>query len=231
MTATAFDVLAEATEAIQDGMDTNDAIERVLVGSIAVLGLSAAAVLVRVDGHLDLLASTSHRVADLELYQIQVHEGPCLEAIATLEEVRVTDPEVIADRWSATGRAIVDAGYTSVHTVPLMWRGRCYGALNAFGCEPDAAGTAPEAGRLLANAVSLVIAGSALRPGSIGEGLDDALEHRAVIERAKGALAEVRGIDVSDAFDALVDLARAEGIGVGSAAILVLQRALVGTLT
>lgn len=229
MHAGAFDVLAEATAAVQDGKDITDAIERVLVGTTAVLGVRAAAVLVRTGNDLELLAATSHRVADLELYQIQVHEGPCLEAIRGMRDINVGATELI-DRWPSTGRAIVEAGYSSVHAVPLIWRGHCFGALNAFGSGRGEAAVDPEPGRLLAAAVTLVIAGSVLDADSIGKGLREALEQRGVIELAKGALAEVRGLDPSQAFDALVEFARVERVGVAGAARLALERARTGTL-
>lgn len=230
MKTDALAVLTDAARAVADGTNVTDSVGQVLAGSAAALGVPAAAVLVQTEGRLDLLASTSHQVTDLEIYQSQVHEGPCLEAIATQAEVRASGADSLAERWPKTGPAIVDAGYTAVHAIPLAWRGRCYGALNCFGRDADATATEPEAARLLAGAITLAIAGSVLSPDAISQGLDAALDQRTGVEQAKGALAEVRGISVADAYDALVQFARTEGMGVGSAAGVVLDRARAGTL-
>lgn len=230
MRADVVDVLADAATAVADGVNVTDAVEWVLAGITSALGVDAAAVLVEARGRLDLLASTSHQVADLEIYQLQMSEGPCLTAIEARAEMHVSGADALVERWPAVGRAIVEAGYTSVHAVPLVWRGHCYGALNSFGSKAGVAATTPEAGRILAGAVTLVVAGSILGPGAISEGLGVALAERAAVEQAKGALAQVRGVSVADAFDVLVEIARAEGTGVGSAAHQVLERARAGTL-
>lgn len=233
MRATAFDVLAEATAVTVDdsAVDVTGALARILRGSVEALGVEAAAVLVTVDGGLELLAATTHRVADLEAFQLHVEEGPCIDAVASSREVLATHPGSLTGTWPRAGAAILRAGYTSVHAVPLLWRGRCYGALNAFGTAPRSPGDDVASRRLLAHAVTLVIAGSLLGPGSVREALQDALTDRGMLERAKGALAEARGLEMAEAYDALVELARDEGVGLGTAVRLVLERARDGVLS
>lgn len=231
MGRTMFDVLADATTmTVEGGADVTGAVSRVLDGSLDVLGVAASAVLVRTDQGLELLAATSHRVADLEIHQVQHDEGPCVDAVSLAAEVDEDGREAILTRWPTAGRAVVEAGYTSVHAVPLVWRGRCFGALSSFGSRAVPSTADPAGRRLLGHALTLVIAAAAVGEEVIGAGITRALADRAVVEQAKGALAELRGLDMAAAYDALAELARTEGLGMGSAARLVLDRARDGTL-
>ena len=92
------DVLATANAAmVGREPDVTGALAALLSGVVAALPARAAAVLVEVDGGLELLAATNHRVADLEAYQAQVDDGPCLDALRSGVEVHavgVDDLEV-----------------------------------------------------------------------------------------------------------------------------------------
>jgi AmiR/NasT family two-component response regulator len=60
--------------------------------------------------------------------------------------------------------------------------------------------------------------------------LREALEGRAVVERAKGALAQTRSLDMPEAFDALVRIAAQERLSLGDAARRLMEQARSGTL-
>jgi hypothetical protein len=131
-TTTVSDLLAGATASMVSGApDVTGALAALLKGVVDVVPADAAAVLVETEaGTLELLAATSHRVADLEMYQVQADEGPCIDSIRTSAAVAESGTEAILGRWPATGRAIVASGYATVATAPLHWHGRCFGALN-----------------------------------------------------------------------------------------------------
>ena len=81
---TVSEVLAGANAAIVGpDLDVTGALASLLTGVTGALPADAAAVLVTTEGSLEVLAATSHRVADLEVYQAQVDEGPCLDAMHT----------------------------------------------------------------------------------------------------------------------------------------------------
>ena len=228
---TVSDVLATANAAmVAPDPDVTGALAVLLAGVVDSLPARAAAVLVEADGALELLAATNHRVADLEAYQSQVDDGPCLDALRTGTEVHAVGADELERRWRLTGPVIVAAGYRSVQAVPLRWQGKVFGALNVFReNEADFAGQLAEC-RALADAVTLVIVSSHLGEERIVGGLHAALEDRALVEQAKGALAHTLSVDMSGAFDALLDLAHGEGLSLGTAARQVMHRARTGTL-
>lgn len=78
--------------------------------------------------HLHLMAATSDQTRDLELFQLQSAEGPCLDCYATGEPVSVADLGTEADRWPQFVAAATEAGLVSVHAVPVRAAGMVLGA-------------------------------------------------------------------------------------------------------
>ena len=229
--ASVSDVLATANAAmVARDPDVTGALAALLAGVVDSLPARAAAVLVEVEGALQLLAATNHRVADLEAYQSQVDDGPCLDALRTSTEVHAVGADELERRWPLTGPVIVAAGYRSVQALPLTWQGRVFGALNVFRENEDGFAEQQAECRALADAVTLVIASSQPDEERIVSGLNAALEERALVELAKGALAHTLSRDMSGAFEALLDLAHEEGLTLGTAARQVMLRARTGTL-
>ena len=158
------DVLATANAAmVGREPDVTGALAALLSGVVAALPARAAAVLVEVDGGLELLAATNHRVADLEAYQSQVDDGPCLDALRSGVEVHSVGTDDLETRWPLAGPVIVAAGYRSVQAVPLLWQGSVFGALNVF--RADEAGFADQQAecRALADGDGLSLGNAARR--------------------------------------------------------------------
>ncbi len=229
---TVSDLLAGAAASMVSGApDVTGALAALLSGVTDVVPADAAAVLVETEtGTLEVLAATSHRVADLEMYQVQADEGPCIDSIRTSAAVTESGTEAILARWPVTGRAIVASGYAAVATAPLHWHGRCFGALNLFRVEawPDGTGTLDC--QPFADAATMLIVSTHLAEKDLTVSLREALEARAVVERAKGALAQARSLEMPEAFDALVRLAEQERLSLGEAAHRVMEQARGGTL-
>ena len=129
------------------------------------------------------------------------------------------------------GPVIVRSGYQSVQAIPLTWRGEAYGGLNVFRAEPVGFEDQQDECRALADAVTMLIVNARLDGELLVSGLRTALADRAVVEQAKGALGYVRSLDMPAAFDALVAIAREEGVPLGVAARRVMERARTGALT
>lgn len=210
--------------------DVTGALAELLTGVVDVLSANAAAVLVTSSDVLEVLTATSHRAADLEIHQIQLSEGPCLDALRTGERVSAHGAATIRERWPLAGPVIVAAGYTGVEATPLRWHDETFGALNVFWADGvDVADLAAEA-RAMADALTLVLVSGNLGTEALAESLHAALQRRGVVEQAKGALAYVLGIDTFAAFDALTELARREDVTLGRAAERVMALARRGTL-
>lgn len=224
-------VLARANAALVEAdLDVTGLIAALLAGAVEALPADAAAVLVEFDGSLDLLAATSHRAADLEIHQAQVDEGPCIETIRLGSDIDVVGTAAIEERWPNTGAVILRPGYSAVHTTPMTWHGVTFGGLNLFRTEAISFEDQQVECRALADAVTLAIVGRDLGADHATNGLRAALEDRAVVEQAKGALAHVRSIDMHAAYGTLLAMTELEGTPLGVTARRVMQRARGGTL-
>src|SRR5215207_6896426 len=79
---TSGQAFAAANAAMVRGVDGASTVHVLLSDCLELLGAETAGVLVRVgEQGLEMLAATSHRAAELELYQSQIHSGPCVEVI------------------------------------------------------------------------------------------------------------------------------------------------------
>ena len=80
---TASDAFAAATAALVTETDTAGILANVLADTAEVLRADSVGLLVYTPrrNQLELLSSTSHVAAELELYQLQHDTGPCLEVM------------------------------------------------------------------------------------------------------------------------------------------------------
>jgi GAF domain-containing protein len=229
MTArTAAEALADAASALTGDNDVTDMLARLLDDARGVLGAQAVGLLLLTyGGDLELLSATSHRAAELELFQIQHDSGPCVDAIRAGAAVSVTGTSEILGRWPETGPAIVNAGYRAVHAYPLLWHGRVLGAMNVFRDDTSPPETSAEnSGAAFANIAAIVIVQSAsLTEQQVTDRVQQALEARTVIEQAKGVLAYTRNLDMSAAYDLLRALAADRRASLTATAADVIARA------
>lgn len=203
---TAAESLAAATALCVSLDDVAGVLVALLDECASALSADAAAVLVGTDhGELELLSSTSHDAAHLELYQIQQNRGPCIEVWATGAQVAATSADEIVSRWDDVGPVVVDAGFRSVHAVPMRWHGDAFGALSTLSTSERTLGA--EGARLqqaFADVASLAIVGpSRYTTEMLRERVETALRGRAVIEQAKGVLRYREGLSSAAAYGEL----------------------------
>ena len=158
-----------------------------------------------------MVASSSEEARLLELFEVQEDQGPCLDCFRTGQQVSVTDLREV-DTWPRFAVRAQQAGFRSVHALPLRLRSEVVGALNLFGVEPGS--LLPDelrVGQALADVATIgILQERAIRRRDIlAEQLEVALHSRVVIEQAKGVLAERNQLDMDVAFALLRDYARA----------------------
>ncbi|SDE31153.1 GAF and ANTAR domain-containing protein [Auraticoccus monumenti] len=212
MSITTTEVLAAAVVGMVEHGDVTDSLDHLLSDCAELVHAAALGILVqpRPGAPLELLAATSHRVAELELYQQQVDDGPCVETVASGEAVTVRGQEALAARWGTIGPAIVESGYHAVQGFPMRWQGLVLGGLNVF--YPTAEVADQATGQLLADIASLVVARAVpMGPAEVEESLRTALAGRIVVEQAKGVLAHQTGTDPDEAYEVLRQRAREAG--------------------
>ncbi|WP_027344207.1 GAF and ANTAR domain-containing protein [Hamadaea tsunoensis] len=168
-------------------------------------------------GRLAFTAASDESVELLELFQAQAQEGPCLDAFRQGQPVVNEDLRAAAGRWPVFAPRAVAAGFRSVHAFPLRLRTERIGVLNVF--------SASVGGRLdggdiqviqaLADVASIgLLQERAIRRGEIlTEQLQGALNSRIIIEQAKGAVAQARGIGVDEAFELIRQYSRRNNVG------------------
>jgi hypothetical protein len=160
-----------------------------------------------------LLAATSEATRELELFQLQADEGPCVECYFSGQPVSVANLQAEAGRWPRFVPAALDAGFASVHAVPMRAAGTILGALGLFGARPGALSDADLlVGQTLAHIASVaILQENPPTPFTVMPQLRSALTGRTLVEQAKGFLRETLDVTVEDAFTLLRSYARANG--------------------
>lgn len=172
---------------------------------------AAEIVLLAPEGDLRLMAYSSDAVRVLELFELQQRDGPCIDCYRTGEPVVNQDLRVVNGRWPEFVPRALDAGFVSVHALPLRLRGTVIGSLLLL---RDAPGDLPPediaTAQALADVATIAILNhrAVLEARVLSEQLQHALSSRVLIEQAKGMLAERTGTEVEEAFTILRAYAR-----------------------
>jgi len=215
---------------LANGYDVIDLLSTLTTDCTRLLDVSSAGLLLA-DGHgvLHVMAASSERVRDLEVFQLQRAEGPCLDCFHGGAPVGVPDLERETERWPQFAPAARAAGFLSVHALPMRLRDTTLGALGLFGAAVGALD--PEdlsLGQALADvaSVALVQDRAATDQATVNEQLQDALSSRVVLEQAKGVLAHRGDLSMPEAFAALRQFARDHDLRLARVAQDVVMRAL-----
>jgi GAF domain-containing protein len=162
-------------------------------------------------GSVQVVASSSHQMHLLELFEVQHDQGPCLDCYRTGAAVECADLTLATDRWPTFAPEALAAGFSSVHALPMRLRDEVIGSLNLLrrssGSLEPAELTAAQA---LADVATIGILQhrAAEEARLLAEQLQYALNSRVTIEQAKGVLSERSNIDAEAAFAALRRYAR-----------------------
>jgi len=161
---------------------------------------------------LRLLAATSQQARAIELFELQADQGPCVDCYATGEPVSVADIQRATELWPRFVPAALDAGFASVHAIPMRAAGIVFGALGLFGTR---SGELNKADLLVGQTLTHIASVAILQehpptPAAVMPQLRSALTSRVIIEQAKGFLHEMLDVPVEEAFHLLRTYARAQ---------------------
>jgi GAF domain-containing protein len=204
--------LVELADTLVDDFDVVELLTLLTDRCVEILDVAAAGLmLVAPEGDLRVVASSSEEMRLVELFELQSQEGPCPDCYRTGEPVLNQNLARDYGRWPRFGPVALEAGFRSVHAIPMRLRGVTIGALNLFRADE---GLLEEADVVAAQALADVATigilqhRAAIQAHIVVDQLNHALKSRIIIEQAKGILAERTHLDMNDAFSWLRNHAR-----------------------
>ncbi|MGX6601925.1 GAF domain-containing protein [Micromonosporaceae bacterium Da 78-11] len=206
-------IFVEVADTLVDDFDLLDFLHMLTVRTASLVGASAVGLLLADQrGHLRFMAASNERARLLEIFQVQVSEGPCFDAYKTARPVINEDLALATTRWPEFTARALEAGFHSVHAFPMRVRREVIGALNIFGNTTGT--TLDDSDVQIVQALTDVAAIGLMQERAVRRGellteqLQGALNSRIVIEQAKGAIAQRHGISIDASFTALRGFAR-----------------------
>jgi hypothetical protein len=209
-----LDAVVSLVDSLLDDFDIVDLLTGLTERCAELLDVAAAGLLLADPlQQLRLLAATSEQARELELYQLQADEGPCVDCYISGRPVSVADIGSAARRWPRFVPAAIDAGFASVHAIPMRAAGIVLGALGLFGTRH---GELSESDLLVGQTLAHVACVAILQehpptPATVLPQLRAALTNRVVVEQAKGLIRQMLDVSVEEAFQLLRTYARTSG--------------------
>lgn len=206
------DLFVEVADTLVDDFDVIDFLHNLTLHAADISEAAAVGLMLSDQrGRLQFMAASNPSGENLELFQLQNSEGPCLECFSTGQPVVNADLLHAANRWPTFAPRAIELGYQSVHAFPMRLREATIGALNLFGTadtrfDPSEVRVV----QALADVATIAILQerSVSHAEAITEQLQGALNSRVIIEQAKGAVSERAGISPDEAFEVLRHQAR-----------------------
>jgi GAF domain-containing protein len=204
--------LVELADTLVDDFDVVELLTLLADRCVDVLDVDAAGLMIAgADGDLRVMSSSSETMRLLELFELQAHEGPCLDCYGTGQPVVNQDLAAVDGRWPRFAAEAIEAGFHAAHALPMRLRGTVIGALNLFHSKPGRMTEADvDAAQALADIATIAILQhrAALEGQLVNEQLQHALNSRIVLEQAKGIVGEREGLTMEQAFTRLRNHAR-----------------------
>jgi GAF domain-containing protein len=223
-------VFVELADTLVDEFDQVDFLQMLVDRLVELLGADAAGLMLADQrGSLQLMASSVEEARDLEVFELQMREGPCVDCFATGQAVVNVDLADAYERWPVFTPAAVEAGFRASHALPLRLRRQVLGAMNLFTEEPRRLDDEHIAiGQAMADVATIgLLHERNLREQTVlSEQLQSALHSRVLIEQAKGVLAARTGVGVAEAFAMMRSHARRHGLPLTAVAAAVIDGSL-----
>jgi len=222
--------LVELADSLVDDFDVVELLTLLADRCVEVLDVAAAGImLASADGELRVVASSSEAMRVLEVFESQTDEGPCVDSYRAGTPIVNLKLDTDDGRWPRFSPKAVDAGFRSVHALPMRLRGQTIGALNLFRVDEGSMGDIDVVvAQALADVATITILQNRAASDAqvMSEQLTRALNTRIVIEQAKGVVAERAGLDMEHAFARLRRHARNHNLRLADVAQSVSSRSL-----
>jgi GAF domain-containing protein len=220
------DVFVEVADTLVDDFDLVDFLHNLTEHATAICDALAAGILLA-DQHGDLqyMAASTDEARLVELFQLQNTQGPCFDCFHAGRPIINSDLSAATEQWPVFAPRALQAGFGSVHAIPMRLRDQIIGTLNIFGSSNTQFDEADvRVVQALADVATIAILQerSVQRAETLTEQLQGALNSRVTIEQAKGALGNLRGVDTDQAFALMRTYARTNRQRLGEVAIAVL---------
>jgi GAF domain-containing protein len=223
--------LVELADNLVDDYDVIDVLTVLTDRCVEAIDVDAAGVmLASPQGELQFVASSSESMRVLELFQIQVAEGPCVDCFRdgfAIVNHSLSDAD---ERWPLFSPRALAQGFRSVHCLPMRLRGRTIGALNLFRTHQgplDDDDVVVAQGLADVATIAILQHQSSLNASTLNAQLSNALNSRIIIEQAKGMVREATNCDMDEAFNRLRAHARNHNEGLTELATRVVERTMV----
>jgi transcriptional regulator with GAF, ATPase, and Fis domain len=199
-------------DTLVDDYDVIDFMQTLAERCVDLLDVSAAGIMLADgEGNLRHAACSSEHMRLVEFFELQVEEGPCLDAFRDQVTVLCDSPDDADVRWPRFAPRARTSGFVTVSAVPMRLRTEVIGALNLFSSR---AGALNDDDVLVAQAMADIATIGILQERVIRDKslfsaqLELALESRVAIEQAKGIVAEQNRIGVDKAFELIRNFTR-----------------------
>jgi len=198
-------ILLELHELLLDEETLDTALRRVAdMAVLAVPACDSCGVSLHEHGRLATRVATDDFATKVDDIQYGLGDGPCIDAVARSEPIRVPDTGS-ETRWRPFSQQASEAGVVSSLSMPLLVRDRAVGALNLYSrqarfTEHDDAMASTFSRQA---AVVLLNAATYQKTRDVVDQLNQALESRDVIGQAKGILMATEKLSADEAFDRL----------------------------
>jgi GAF domain-containing protein len=129
--------LVDLADNLVDDFDVIDVLTLLSSRCVETLDVTSAGVMLAApSGELQLVASSSEAMRALEMFELQANEGPCVDCFRSGKAIVNLELSSIGGRWPLFATRATEAGFQSVHALPMRLRGRVIGALNMFRSDP-----------------------------------------------------------------------------------------------
>jgi transcriptional regulator with GAF, ATPase, and Fis domain len=181
-------------------------LQRLCVVCIDATDVAGAGVSRISEGRHEMLVASDTTAERIEMLQISLAEGPCLEVMESFHpslEPDLTSPRA-ADRWPNFARAALDEGIAATFAFPLLTGGVAVGALDVYSRRKGALATdqvedALVLASLAALAVDQIDADAAIEGVDLSTEPAEPWAHPAVVHNATGMVSEQLHIGIHEA--------------------------------